>query len=126
MVRSDVRNEMKLKPVIAIEIVVAVLAVLATLWAALAVNVTARGNPMLFVDVLMPKRSFDAYLHETAEPLKDDILTAHQRGVQLVRTPLVAATALWLVAFLIAAGIQLTRKNKIANSERLSVPRSRD
>lgn len=78
-------------------------AVVATLWAAITSFTELVLGGLVFVDITLPKRSFSPFLHEIPDTVRDDVLTAHKVGLQMLGWPLIVALLLWMVAYAVAA-----------------------
>ncbi|MFZ2410621.1 MAG: hypothetical protein WAW23_03530, partial [Candidatus Methanoperedens sp.] len=89
-------------------------AVLASVWAVMAWRY--RGDPLLFVDGLLPKRSLEAFNYETSLQVQEDVLIAHERGVTIAIIPFIVSTALWFGAFVVSMLWRKTEESKANNT----------
>ena len=81
--------------------IVVSLAALASLWAVSTTLIHFMMGRMIFVNFALPRQSLKAFLNETPEQVIDDVMTAHERGLYMLASPLISAAILWLGAYVI-------------------------
>jgi hypothetical protein len=85
-----------------------VIAMITSMWAAFACFVQLGDlGRMVFVDFNLPRRSFEAFLHEIPQSVMADIYIGHENGMRMLAIPLIATAILWLGIYVIT---ELQRK----------------
>ena len=85
-----------------VKVVIASLAAILSLWAAIVCALQFGGlGRMLFVENNLPRRSFEAFLHEIPRTVMEDVCAGHENGIRMVAIPLILTSILWFSVYLI-------------------------
>jgi hypothetical protein len=93
-------------------------AIIATCWAGYMIFLQKTLGRVVFTNYLLPRQSFDPFLKEIPEQVRDDVFLAYERGIRHAVMPFLVMGILWFICYCFA----VTTKNKHQKSQPLVPP----